>query len=192
MQVDDYIERHLPDPVVFLGERLRPLSIGHLIILHRFKCAFVRGEPAGLSDLLLTIFTLRRTYAEAVKAFSLGEHIDWAKQFPKRFKRKPFDLDEEIALMRGVMAIGTQAPIFYLDGGGEKINSPFLAVLKIFLCETLHLPVNDALDYPFALAYYEYASWLEMNGRARLETTESRAEHDKAVAEFAKQHPEFA
>lgn len=55
----------LLSPPILLGERLRPLSIGHHLILTRIRSPFILGGPVRLDDCLLLIGICRRNFVAA-------------------------------------------------------------------------------------------------------------------------------
>ena len=50
----DYYQAAVPDGWQILGVKLRPLSLGHLILLKRYGSAFVVGGIPTEADLVLT------------------------------------------------------------------------------------------------------------------------------------------
>jgi hypothetical protein len=189
----DYLVRQVPEPVVFLGLRLRQLSLGHYCILLRHANRFVLGEEPSLSDLLFATFVLTRSYAECVDSMAKGEHLTWAKDFAEKFEEEELALDDAINFLWDYIIEQLEQPPYRTKVKNYvELNSPLLVCVKIFLCDKMNLTANEALEYPWSLALYEYLCWLEQEGAIVLSTKADEEERMKAIEEFARKHPEFA
>lgn len=199
----EYVRRHIPEPVVCLGVRLRPYCIGHDLLLYNFHSPLVankknkKGESLApeLGDLLLGLYICSQTYEDAYRNIAEGKHIRWARDFRKQFHRKPFKPLEEYDFLSRYIAEAIRQPrVYFTEAEGDNTAGPgaaFQAVLKVFLMERLHLSPSEALNYPIAVAWYEYSVWLEIRGGARIESAED-AERKAAIEAYRKEHPEFA
>jgi len=60
---DDFYSVAIPEPTTILGLRLRPFSLGHVLLLHRVKSSFVtEGEPQTLDDIALSVLLCALSY----------------------------------------------------------------------------------------------------------------------------------
>ena len=87
---DEFYKACIPDPVHVLGFKLRPLSLGHIIILHRIDSPFVSGKEFDLSDLASAVLICSLTYKEAIETIldpdlDRGSHLGYRALF--RFGR---------------------------------------------------------------------------------------------------------
>ena len=68
----DYYQAAVPDGWQVLGVKLRPLSLGHLILLKRYGSAFVVGGIPTEADLVLSVLICSRTYEDGVELVESG------------------------------------------------------------------------------------------------------------------------
>jgi hypothetical protein len=57
-----FYQAAVPDGWQILGVRLKPLSLGHLILLHRYESAFVVGGLPTPADLVMSVLICSRTF----------------------------------------------------------------------------------------------------------------------------------
>ena len=78
-----FYQAAVPDGWQILGVRLRPLSLGHLILLHRHESAFVLGGIPEPEDLVLSVLVCARTYEDALELVESGQHNQESKKLDK-------------------------------------------------------------------------------------------------------------
>ena len=66
----DFYLASIPDQFRVLGFALRPLSLGHVIILHRLESPYVTGGRPDIESLATAVFICCQTYKEAVNGIS--------------------------------------------------------------------------------------------------------------------------
>ena len=82
----DYYQAAVPDGWQILGVKLRPLSLGHLILLKRYGSAFVVGGIPTEADLVLSVLICSRTYEEALELVESGRFKQEAKKLEKALR----------------------------------------------------------------------------------------------------------
>ena len=60
----DFLQAAIPEPVTLLGQRLHPFSLGHYILLERFKSPFLLGGSADVTDLFTAVLICCNKYDE--------------------------------------------------------------------------------------------------------------------------------
>ena len=198
---NEYFEAHVPEPIILLGEPLRPFSLGAAVLLHRFAPRLIEGEERPTTDdLSVGIYVCSRTYEEAEQGMRSGAVINWAKAFGKKLsrmckaKKKQPDPDEELGLLVSYIAEGFKAPTVWREERADhriKTGAPELALLKVAIMSELGHSETSALNRPLRLSYYEYFALQEYRGNLHIDGAADDARR-RAVAECLKKHPELA
>lgn len=178
-----YAGRQLPDSMVLLGETVRPITIGHGLLLQRLEspfAPFVRTQTLRepqLGDLLAAVFILSRDPSTASRqlfsgvfrfrmmlwAWSLRVVLWWS---PWRSILVPEVSDQLFEFIRG----NCLGPRFSVrgQGDGDPCGSPDLGVLKISLMAEMGMPESEALATPIAKAIWDCSILWETQGRVRI------------------------
>ena len=88
----DYMGAVIPLPVRVIGTRLKPFSLGHVLILERLGCSFVCGGIPTVGDLLLGIVVCSRDYSDALQAVDSWRATLHAKLLGWRVRLSGVDL----------------------------------------------------------------------------------------------------
>ena len=151
-----------PAPYRVLGLRLRPLCMGHLLLMDRL------GLPANAellipdSQLLLALIVCGSTYEDGCELLSSPralrvEIARWKRKVSRRFWFLPRRLDFEEArqIFSKYLEEGSLLPKFriYEDGPPMKLGAPGLLLLKVRLME--FMSESEALNKHLPLAYLE-------------------------------------
>ncbi len=189
MILADFLKAAVPDPVTCLGVRLRPLSLGSLILLQRFDNAYLTGKvPRGtFGDLLQGVLVCSLPFADAQAALSdpdlsrdlarwgwklQGGWLRWTKK-----RRLAFSLRVARAglIFQQHLDAGLKYPFTKVERGPEKeIGSPWVMFTLTALMEDLKQPKNEALDQPLAFSRWLVAANGERKGQ--LEVVEREGE----------------
>lgn len=165
----------LPEPVVLLGQRLQPLSIGHLTILQRFDCAFVtEGKVATLNDLAFAVFICSQTWEEAKASLlddALGSKLKrWGKQVGA------FKFESKRDAFLQYLIDGSRGPkVNPGEHEGRLPGAPFLQRVRMVLQGRLNYTYSEAMNCPWGLAQWEYFAFWEMEGAVKLYSQEDAA-----------------
>lgn len=172
--VSAYARAAIPDPYRILGLRLRPLSLGHLLLLQRFNCAFLADLPTTVTkaDLLLGVlicsmrpdafldFLESRGFVRAV--------AEWGK------KIKKFDFAAKAELFRQYLSTALQEPEYIaLQPGSDE--GDWVQSLKLTLTTRLGYTDAEAWELPISKALAEYYKLAEAEGLLRVLTPEDLA-----------------
>ena len=191
----DYFETTFPEPFTILGKKLKPFSLGHLLILHRLDCVPVSDNDSLLMSVLVCsqdattlddIFDDRWLNTKLwVWQFLLGK-VDWIKCH---------ELWSEYFTLHMAM------PSYHSKNSGDDDSpsgTPFLQSLKATLQAKLNYTPKEALLAPMQSAIWDYLSYHEMEGNLEVVDKDWRkemkadadAKHDELVKAFAERSKE--
>lgn len=164
-----------------------PFSLGHEILLQRFKNGFSIENPGKPThaDLILGVFICSRKYTRtpSLDGFRIpfrARILKWC--FGKRY------LDGSFARFAAYVADGSFIQEF--DPLGEERESgptgtPTVQAVKISLMSNLGMTEDQALNMPFSLAFFDHLSWLEGQGIIQI-IDEKERERQTAIEKLAK------
>jgi hypothetical protein len=171
----DYLEAALPERFIILGQRLRPFSVGHLMLLRRVGNAFVLQTAPGIEDLLSGVLICCQTYEEACESLQdpgLPARLrKWAR------KLGPFNITLKTEEFARYVRLGSTWPELHdLDDDDRRApGAPFIQRVRIVLQAKLGLSPSEALDYPWGLAQHDYFAFWELEERCRILNAEEKA-----------------
>lgn len=183
-----FFESVVPKPYRVLGQTLRPLSIGHTILLKYFGSNFALDaeKPPGYSDLILSVFICSRTFEQSLV------HLQ-SRLLPIKLKLwswscGKFDIPEAMKFFRDYVEHYSTIPQYWIekDGTSRKAGTPFIYSLKVSLQTELGYSPSEAMNAPLSEAIREYLAHLENKGAIRLFTDQDyrmvEASKDDALA----------
>lgn len=191
-----YLEACLPARSTILGQQLRPLSLGHLRLLHRLGNTFVtsresllKREPAVIAgDLLKGIWICSQTHDEIREALEsdrlAADMAEWLKAIEGKFD----PVEKSIAFALYIQD-GQRWPDFEInetDGKsqGQPIRSPIIQQVLSTVCRHCGYARADALDCPWTELLWDYCAYLEERGVLRLVSTQEREDEAQRDAEI--------
>lgn len=173
----DYLKAAIPKPVTLLGQRLKALSRGHLLILLRHDCALVHsGEETDrrapeLGDLLLGVYVCCHTYEEALAAL---EELtpDKLKAWGEALEKQGgFNLGVKCREFVRYVGEGCGFPELVegdKDDGFRTPGAPFLQKLGLFDLHHLHLSRSESLNRPLGEALHDWCAFWEWKGQLKI------------------------
>ncbi len=157
-----------PDGWQILGVRLRPLSLGHLILLHRYESAFVTGGLPSPADLVMSVLICSRTYEDALDLIESGQFKRETKKLEKAL-RLCGDVKARSSWFCDYLEEGLSGPrLWTKEGGGQNLGAPPEQVVKVALMSKLGLSETEVLNRPFSLSLWDIATLAEMNGTLKI------------------------
>ena len=178
--------------MVLLGQKLKPLTIGHLFLLERFECL-----PCTERDqLILAVIICSHDHDEVLP---LLEDRWWSwKMRLWRWSLGKFDWMEKFELWDEYHTRSMETPcvISKHDAKGLADSAtPFLQHLKVTLQSKLGYSPAEALNAPFSQAYWDYACYHEIEGNVDVQDRDKRKEmanwindnHDELVKSVIEQ-----
>jgi hypothetical protein len=173
-----YASAILPDPCALCGVRLAPLTLGHMLLLHRVESPFVTGARyPGAGDLLLAIILCSQPWETSARQWADG-------QLPRRIRR--LRLKAAITLRRShtqaVQAFqayideGTRGPETWTNRDNPRTpGAPWLQSVALVQQIHLHKTESAAWATPVAQALWDQAAWAESQGHLQIMTEQDRA-----------------
>ena len=155
-----YFLAAVPEPVTCLGVKLKPLTLGHVILLHRFESRFVIGGQPDLEDLILSLVICSREYADAIRLLD-SSRCKWLLKW-WGFKawlaiKAGHDLVRSMLQFKYYYETADKIPKFEIeDNDGNPISTPFVLSVKLALQSGLHQSEEEALNKPWGMALFEY------------------------------------
>lgn len=179
MKDREIFERTIPEPTTLLGLKLLPLSLGHIILLHRIESAFVLGGKPSYDDLATSVFICSRTYQDAVDGFSdpsLPRQMHrWARKLTGSGwfrKGKPINLSEKWKAFDDYLDRNTlifkSGKDYAANGEGRKVYLPMVHSIRVKLQSRMHFSDADILDRSWALCILDYHILCDMDGHIQL------------------------
>lgn len=159
-----YLKAAVPEPFRILGKNLRPFALGHEILLQRYRNRFSiesTDEP-GIRDLLIGVHVCsQRVERVTLENFRIPIKVKAYSQF-----LGPSYLNNALSLFRCYIIEHATIPDFVQDaaGGGGGGGAPLIQAVKTSLMANLSLSEIEALNTPFALAFWNHLSFLESRG----------------------------
>ena len=173
--------------MVLLGQKLKPLTIGHLFLLERFECLPVED----VDQLIFAVLICSHDHEEVIPALEnrwtnlrirfwgwrLGK-VDWLSKWE---------------LWQEYYERSTATPCVVQksdnDIGGSA--TPFLQHVKVTLQSKLNYTPSEALSTPFSSAMWDYYTYHESEGNVDIADAASRKDmrewvdenHDELIRE---------
>lgn len=188
----DFLETAVPEPMVLLGQKLKPLTIGHLFLLERFECL-----PCTERDqLILAVIICSHDHDEVLPLLE-DRWWNWKMRF-WRWSLGKFDWMEKFELwdQYHTRSMETPCAIPKHDSKGLADSAtPFLQHLKVTLQSKLGYSPAEALNAPFSQAVWDYFVYHEIEGNVDVQDRDKRKEmanwinenHDELVKSVIEQ-----
>lgn len=181
----DFYAAQIPEPRWCLGFKLRPLSLGHLIILRRLGNTFICGGELGFEELATAVLVCANTYEEALAYVddpALSRFMSkWYRRLSGRDriltrlglqKPLPVDFQEESRTFGKYLREGQEGPTYTYDVGNSKqLDCPTEGALMVAIWRTFHLSESEVLNMSFSLCKWRYAIARAMDGKVDLTTS---------------------
>ena len=176
----DFLETAVPEPMVLLGRKLKPLTIGHLLLLERFDCL-----PTHERDqLVLAILIASHNHDEVLPLF---EDRFWDLRMRVwRWRLGKFDWMEKFQLWDDYFQRSMATPCAISKKDSDALSNsatPFLQHLKCTLQAKLGYSPTEVLNTPYSQAIWDYYTFHEMEGSVDIADAEERKRMADWIAE---------
>jgi hypothetical protein len=173
MKGADYFLAAVPEPVTLLGLRLRPFSLGHVIIL-------IGGQP-DFNDLAASVFVCSQTYADGLASFNDPDlprfmskwaaklmGISWLTKLGLS-KPKLIDFPAKCAAFAKYIEDGSKMPAYdYNPDEVRSMECPGAQLVKASLMSEMNFTETELLDRPWGLCLWDYVTLKAIKGRVRI------------------------
>lgn len=153
---------------------LRPLTLGHVFLLHRARSPFVAGGAASRGDLLLALFICSRPWRKASRQIGGLWFRAWCCLVPSWGMAWQHGLEQFGDYLRRSITHPKIVVRKKPNAGENHQESALSAFQLLFANQTYHWrrPKADALDTTVEEAGWDWAYWLELStsGGAGFET----------------------
>lgn len=186
-----YLQQVIPDPFTILGLELRPLSIGRLLLLHRFGVLADGHQPKDFQDLVLGVLICSRPVAE-VSAFLRARRLPVAMWlWRKRVGKSPARMAQAFGLFKRYSK-RPQIGVNTHDNGPDGVpGAPWLQHLRVELLSKCHWTIADIEERPYGEAVWDYYTYWENLGKLDIDEGERLAELAAVVGEANARHAEI-
>jgi len=189
MKYDPFYEAAIPEPVRLLGQDLRPLSIGHLMLLKRIGSPFVcPGDgPILIGDLAVAVFICCQTYEEGLDAIRGGDIAKTMARWGKQLKNvKGDELQRRFEMFREYMDAAFVSPSYSVSSRvkGGSVNMPLEQVIKCVLLMKTTLTESEILNRPFSLCQWDYVTLCAIEGNIEVLMPEDADNIRAALSKF--------
>ena len=180
--IDPFYKACLPEPVRVLGFNLRPLSLGHLILLHRIESPFVSNAEPEIADLASAVLICALSYQEAVDSIQdpqrevfmrkWADKLTGMDKWQVRFRfRKPtlINFPEEIMRFAAYIYEGSSGPKFaYTPSEFSPFECESAQVVKVTLMRDMGFSEAELLDRPWALCLWDVITLRSLDGQYKM------------------------
>jgi len=193
----EFYNAAIPEPVAILGVRLRPFSLGHVLLLNRFSNAFGTGTSPAIEDLIQAIVICSQKYADALADMDnpkLPQIVAaWQRKLAPRNRlgfRSPglgFSPGAEVGRFSEYVRAGSTFPLFTVKENhqGDATGLPMVQSVKVLLQSKMNFTEAEVLDRPWGLCLWDYFTLNSMEGHCKLM---DRAEYTSARSNADKNH----
>lgn len=173
-----YFKAAIPEPHRILGQRLKPFSLGHYLILSRFESPFVADEPAdkeiSRDDLIFAVFACCHEYEEFFQSLNSPNLVQHLRAWGRAIGI--FELAPKVQAFWQYYIEGTRAPKFWQEQTpSSTIGAHWSNTMLVTLISKVGYSQQDALNMPFTKTIADYLRYCESEGAVRLMTEEEIA-----------------
>jgi hypothetical protein len=166
-----YVHALISSQPEVLGLRLKPLTLGHLLILYSVDCGFLSGKESTIGEFAFAAWICSNRYSRIVEFIQSGTEKQ-ANQLKKAFEklgRKYADsIVSEIKAFQEYIDSEIIAPERMTTGKEKSPKSPWVVMVAIALMRYLKLSEKEVYEMPISKALSYYSVLGELNGDSSL------------------------
>lgn len=197
-----FYKQAVPEPSHVLGLRLLPLSVGHIILLHRIESAFVCSRDlTGLDawhELALAAAICAQPYAESVqmledKAGTSKAMAKWAAKLTRTttldrlLKRKPVPIDFASQWQAFVDYLKEHSKLPYYSYNPEDVREmdcPHVQLVKCSLQRSFGFTDEAILNRSWSQCLWDYVTLKALDGQIQMADEDEFKAMQKAADEM--------
>lgn len=180
---EDFYAAAIPEQRFVLGLALKPLSVGHIILLHRIKSAFVCGDTfPDYEDLVCSALVCSLSYEDALEviedpdtpkvlkrwADKLTGNREWLVRFGFKLPRV-IDLKAHCEVMANYIAEQSKLPHYsYAPGDFKEQSCPSVQLVKVTLMRDMKFTDSEILNRSWILCLWDYITLKALKGEVRM------------------------
>lgn len=199
-----YYRAAIPDPRRILGLKLRPFSLGHLLLLNRVESAFVTGQRPSYGDLALSVFICSQKYEDGIEALDSDDLQPFMRKWQRKLcgecgilywiglrKSKPIDLPEKCKAFSEYLKDGCAHPDFcWSDENTKSIAAPIEQIVRVKLLASTNLTETEIMNRPWALSLWDYLTLKVFEGQIDFVDSDEIDEAQKMAEKIAERMKE--
>ena len=192
----------IQEPFTILGLRLRPLSLGHILLMNRVGSAFLSGDPLRYEDLAISVFICANRYVDALSALDdpmlPRSMLRWSQKLTRtrpidrllRRKPTPIDFTAKAESFRDYLRQGSWHPDFHSKSDeGNAIEAPPEHLIRIKLMRELGISETEIMDRSWSQCLTDFYLLRALDGSINIvDNAEIEEMLKKVEASFAKQN----
>ena len=176
-----YIDRVIQPPPVVLGLRLKPLSLGHVILLKSAKSRFITGELKDITyqqligELVFALMVCSVSFDEFNDEVNAGRFEDSLTEYVTRIsdevkEAKDFNLHLEVNRFVKYIKDGTDSPLHFESNAGGTSDYPIDVEQSIIhtLMSKCNWILDDCYNRPLTETISAYLLYAHEQGAVRL------------------------
>jgi hypothetical protein len=177
----DFFDAAIQEPTTILGIRLRPFSLGHLVILQRLKSAFVtEGETMTIHDLALSVLVCSLPYKDGCALFNRTDLPQFFKRWHQSLSggvlvklglKSPIPINYALKVKEFAEYIGrgSKVPCYSYDPGKfASMECPSVQIVKVTLMRDMHIPEAELMDRPWAVCLWDFVTLRALAGQIQM------------------------
>jgi len=179
---DEFYAVAIPEQRQILGLPLKPLSLGHLILLHRLKSSFVCEGKPGYEDLAIGALICSLSYEDGLQAINdpetpkflklLAEKItgirDWTVSLGFR-RPRAIDIHANVEAFSNYIREGSSIPYYsYTPGDFKDIECPSVQIVKVTLMRDMKFSETEILNRSWALCLWDFVTLRALKGEVQM------------------------
>lgn len=172
----------VPDAWEILGVKLRPFSLGHVVLLNRIQSAFLAGGVPDFNDLASSIFICSKTYREALAvmenpniskamrswACRLTGLTDWRVIIGLR-KCRPIDLAKSVEAFQEYIQEHSKIPDYDFNPAYFRdMHCPEVQMVKVTLMREMGFSESEIMDRPWGACLWDYVTLRALDGKVKM------------------------
>lgn len=179
-QHSDYLSALVPPRFTVLGMELKPLSLGHKVLLEYIESPFETDGLVDVPDIVLAAMICSRTFEEGVELLMSDDlkrrvsEVAVALQFKGRwpFRRvEPIRWPEKVELMRLYFDEHNKCPLFSVDAkaaDGSPDGCPLIQRVRVTLMSKLRLTDSQVMNRSWPLCLWDYLTIISASSSIRI------------------------
>lgn len=195
---DGFYRAQLPDTSIVLGLPLRPLSLGHLILLSRMQSPFVVGGERNWANLSASVLICAQTYEEGVASLDDPDMDRFMRKWHDKITgndrwsvrlclKSPnvLNLFLECSAFQEYLDANTKGPNFSYDPNKFRpLNCPSEQIIKIALMRDLHFTESEVLNRSWLLCLWDYTTLRTLAGQVDMVDDDAIQDAQNVAAEL--------
>lgn len=148
-----------PEPFRVLGQDLRQLSFGHVVLMHRIGIDVVDS----VEDLFAAVQICSRSFADGLQYIqALATPIGYANLEAQAEEAQALDMERAFSAWGEYLQEHTQKPEYCaVDGPKSERGAPFLAQLRHVLLSSCNYSPEYLMDAPYGQCLWDYGCAIE-------------------------------